>query len=102
LLIPDFAVLTQPEVDTVDYDSSEVLLVGEIEPPSTKVFDRTLKRQLYAEAGVPFYLLVDPVKKPVEAVLFELIDEEYAPIAKSEAGRIELTRPFAVTLELGL
>lgn len=51
---------------------------------------------------MPFYLLVDPAKKPAEAALFELVDGEYALVAKSEAGRIELTRPFAVTLDLGL
>jgi Uma2 family endonuclease len=100
LLIPDFVVVTCPSVDTVYYDGSETLLAGEIESPSTKVFDRTLKRQLYAEAGVPFYLLVDPVKKPVEAVLFELVDGAYVAVSKSESGRIEITGPFGVTLDL--
>lgn len=102
LLIPDFAVLTCPGIDTVYYDGSEVLLAGEIESPSTRVVDRTLKRQLYAEAGVPFYLLIDPVPKPAEATLFELLDGEYVPIAKGEAGRIELAGPFEVALDLAL
>jgi Putative restriction endonuclease len=65
------------------------VLVREIESPSTKVEDRTLKRQLYAAAGVPLYLL-------------ELVDGGYVPVAKSEVGRIELATPFAVTLDLGL
>jgi Uma2 family endonuclease len=100
LLIPDFVVLTCAGADTTYYDCSEVLLAGEIESPSTKVFDRTLKRQVYAEAGVPFYLLVDPAKKPAEALLFELVDGVYVLLAKSESGRIEFTRPFQVTLDL--
>src|SRR5438477_4924868 len=57
LFIPDLVIVTCPAVDTVAYAASEVLLAAEIVSPSTKVQDRVLKRAIYAEALIPFYLL---------------------------------------------
>lgn len=99
LLIPDLVIVTCPEVDTVAYSASEVLLATEIVSPSTKVQDRILKRALYAEALIPYYLLVEPLE-PTAATLFELEGGEYVPIAKSENGELHLTRPFEATLRL--
>ncbi|WP_290052456.1 Uma2 family endonuclease [Amycolatopsis solani] len=99
LLIPDLVILTCPAVDTVAYAASDVLLAAEIVSPSTKVQDRILKRAIYAEALIPFYLLVEP-QEPVGATLFELQGGEYEPLAKSENGELHLSRPFAATLRL--
>jgi len=99
LLIPDLVIVTCPEVDTVAYSASDVLLATEIVSPSTKVQDRILKRALYAESLIPYYLLVEPME-PAVATLFELQGEEYVPIAKSEDAELQLTRPFPATLQL--
>jgi Uma2 family endonuclease len=72
----------------------------EIISPSSRAYDRALKRQLYAEARVPFFLLVDPAGKPASAVCFELDGDEYRESACSDHGVLTLTRPFAVTVDL--
>ena len=99
LLVPDLVILTCAAVDTVAYAASDVLLAAEIVSPSTKVQDRILKRAIYAEALIPYYLLVEPMELAV-ATLFELQGEEYVPIAKSEDAELQLTQPFPATLRL--
>ncbi|UOX93335.1 Uma2 family endonuclease [Amycolatopsis sp. FBCC-B4732] len=99
LMVPDLVILNRPGADTVAYAASDVLLAAEIVSPSTKVQDRILKRAIYAEALIPFYLLVEP-QEPVGATLFELQGGEYELIAKSENGELHLTRPFEATLRL--
>jgi hypothetical protein len=58
------------------------------------------KRELYAEAGVAYYLVVDPKGSPTSAVLFELDDGRYREAARSEDGVLRLERPFPVVLDL--
>ena len=99
LLIPDLVILNCPGIDTVAYAASDVLLAAEIVSPSTKIQDRVLKRAVYAEAHIPYYLLVEP-GEPTAATLFELQGGEYHPIAKSDETDIELTRPFTATIRL--
>ena len=99
LLIPDLVVTDEPGLKGVSLTEKQVVLVAEIVSPSTKVQDRVLKRAIYAEALIPFYLLVEAIE-PVAATLFELQGEEYVPIAKSENGELTLTRPFEATLRL--
>jgi Uma2 family endonuclease len=100
LLIPDLVVVTCPGENFLYADPHDVLLAVEIESPSSKVADRVLKRQLYAEANVPYYLLVNPAAEPTEAVLLELVDGEYTEALRSEGGKLELIRPFTATLDL--
>lgn len=101
LLIPDLAVVTEPGADTVYYKGDEVLMAVEIHSPSTRAFDRALKRQMYAEAGVPFLVFVDPATDPIFSVCFELDGDEYRESVRSENGRLILVRPFPVTVGLG-
>ncbi|WP_236788768.1 Uma2 family endonuclease [Amycolatopsis sp. GM8] len=101
LLIPDLVIVTCPGEDLVYVPAVEVLLAVEIESPSTKMQDRVLKRALYAEANIRYYLLVDAAARPAEATLHELVDGEYREIAHSTAGRITLTSPLAATVDLG-
>lgn len=100
LLIPDLVVVTEPGVDAVYYKGSDVLLAVEIHSPSTRVFDLALKRQLYAEAGIPFVLFVDPKGDFPASRLLELDGERYREIASSVAGVLRTTTPFPVTLDL--
>ena len=98
LVIPDFTVV-RPREAGVMFPVSDVVLVGEVFSPSTRLNDEGLKRGLYARAGIPYYLMVDPSQQVVEAVLLELQGEEYVEIATSEDGVLEAYRPFPVTIK---
>ncbi|WP_235022671.1 Uma2 family endonuclease [Amycolatopsis alkalitolerans] len=100
VLIPDLVIVTCPD-DVVYFSAADVLLAVEVESPSTKMQDRVLKRALYAEANIRYYLLVSTVG-PVEATLFELSEGEYREIARSDGGKLTLTRPVATTVDLGV
>ncbi|QFZ22523.1 Uma2 family endonuclease [Saccharothrix syringae] len=76
------------------------LLVAEVLSPDTRVVDQCLKPALHAEAGVPFYLVVDPKGAVPVATVFELEAGEHAEAARSGGGVLELERPFPVTIEL--
>jgi Uma2 family endonuclease len=100
LLIPDLVVVTEPDVDVLYYKGTDVLLAAEVISPSSRVYDRALKRQLYAEAGVPFYLLVDPADDPVSSVLYQLDGDEYRESARSERGLLSFDEPFPARVDL--
>ncbi len=60
-------------------------LVIEVLSPSTTEIDRSTKRQLYARHGVPYYWIVDPGARAVEAyVLSEGVYQLSARVAGSE------------------
>ncbi|MCX2955048.1 Uma2 family endonuclease [Lentzea sp. NEAU-D7] len=100
LLIPDFTVVKPCDAD-ITFPVSNLVLAGEVLSKSTRMNDLVLKRHVYAEAAVPYYLIIDPLKKVVEATLLELNDEgEYVEIAQSDAGVLTIERPFPVTIEL--
>ena len=60
-------------------------LAVEILSPSTTLTDRGTKRQLYARHGVPYYWIVDPEDRTIEAL--GLREGEYRLLAR--AGGIE-------------
>ena len=99
LLVPDLVVTDEPGLKGLSLTEKQVVLVAEIVSPSSRVQDRILKRVIYAEALIRFYLLVEPLE-PAVATLFELHGEEYVPIAKSENGELRLPRPFTARLRL--
>jgi Uma2 family endonuclease len=59
---PD-VVVTRDLVDSKVYEATSVLLVTEIVSPSSRRRDRVDKPSLYAEAKVPWYLLVERTPK---------------------------------------
>jgi Uma2 family endonuclease len=97
LVIPDFTVV-RPREAGVMFPVSDVVLVGEVFSPSTRLNDKGLKRSLYAQAGIEYYLMVDPEPHVVEATLLELQDGEYVEIAVSKGGVLETERPFPVSI----
>ena len=101
-LIPDFCVIDRPGFDGVILPARHVVLVGEIASPSTRVYDRTTKSALYAEAGIPYLLMVDPGSQPPSAICYELLDGSYVECARSEDGLLRLDRPFRARLALTL
>lgn len=78
--------------------------ICEILSPSNEPHDRVKKKNLYARAGVPFYWIVDPVARLLEAYRLEnghWVDvgsydhTGLARIAPFEAVELELERLFA-------
>jgi Uma2 family endonuclease len=95
-LQPDVTVTRAADLDAPATEGRPLLVV-EILSPSTRRFDLTLKRQIYAEMGIPSYWLID-IKEPSVLVL-ELARpgayEERARFVGDEVGRLD--RPFPVT-----
>jgi Uma2 family endonuclease len=100
LLIPDLAVTTTPGARGVYAVGSEVMIAVEITSPSSRTYDRVLKRQLYADAGVPYYLVVDASSEVPVVVLYSLTDGGYVEAARSHDGMLKMDSPFEATLEL--
>lgn len=59
-------------------------LVVEILSPSTRQADRTVKAELYARYGVPWYWIVDPGARAIEALT--LGDRAYEPARRLQRG----------------
>jgi Uma2 family endonuclease len=103
LLIPDFTVLRRSDLDGVTVAAQDVLLVGEVISPSSRVQDRVLKSQVYREAEIPYYLLVEPKGSrgaTPSAVLMEYVDGDYRETVRDRDGLLELACPFPVTIDL--
>lgn len=98
-LIPDFAVIDVPDFAGLALAARNFVMVGEIASPSTRRYDRTTKRALYAEAGIRYLMFVDPGDPPV-VELHELRDGKHVEIARSDAGRMTMSRPFPAVLDL--
>ncbi|MCY7363785.1 MAG: Uma2 family endonuclease [Frankiaceae bacterium] len=71
------------------------LLVVEVQSPSTRAVELTLKRQVLEEAGVPSYWLVEPDDLVLTAL--ELVDGRYEQVAQVHGDEaFDARRPFPV------
>ncbi len=73
------------------------LLVVEIVSPGSVVNDLVTKRQVYAEAGVPAYWIVDPRQGHLLAL--RLVEGAYEPYADSD-GPVTLDWPVPVSFSV--
>ncbi len=73
------------------------LLVVEIVSPGSTVNDRVTKREVYAQAGVPAYWIVDPRAGPLLAL--RLVDGGYVPYV-DQTGPVTLGWPVAVSFSV--
>ncbi len=90
-LQPDLVVLPK---DRSAPDRSPVLVV-EVLSPSTSATDRTLKRLVFEQGGIPSYWLVDPLTPSL--TVLELRDGSYTEVAVVVgAERYQATLPFPV------
>ncbi len=72
---PDIMIICGKHPDDQPIRIPPVLIV-EIFLPATRLKDRNTKFQLYEQAGVKFYLMVDPDLRTIE--IFQLVDNRYA------------------------
>jgi Uma2 family endonuclease len=71
---------------------------SEITSPSNAAYDRLLKMPHYAEAGIPWYLLVDPGLS--QLLLFRLDGQRYVQHAEGKPGHpLVMTEPVAVEID---
>jgi Uma2 family endonuclease len=91
-LLPDVLVL-----ENAPRKSVECLLVVEVLSPATRTMDLILKREVYAESGVPSYWTFDPEDELL--TVLELVDRHYVERARIE-GRdaFDAELPFPVRL----
>lgn len=93
--------VVQPDVFYISTDRRSIIsergiegaptLVVEVLSPSTARIDRDRKMKLYAEHGVPYYWIADPVSRTVEA--YRLVGAAYVP-AGSVANEPAVLPPF--------
>lgn len=95
--VPDIVVLRPRTTVGVWHESADVGLVVEVASPSTSPFDRHIKMQVYAEAGIPSYWRVE---RDGTLIVHELDGAEYATVATVPPGETwTAERPFPVTVD---
>ncbi|MEU4162281.1 Uma2 family endonuclease [Actinoplanes sp. NPDC026670] len=96
--IPDFLITTEINFDDRVTDASAVQLICEVVSPSNASADTVQKMRYYAEAGIPWYLLIDPRSETFH--LFRLDGDRYTEHAKAAPGELlELTEPVVATID---
>ena len=95
-IAPDVTVVRRQDLSAKHVDDVPLLVV-EVQSPSTRAVDLTLKRQVLQEAGVPSYWLVDPLE--LVLTVLDLQDGFYVERFRGR-GRYEASAPFPVVVDL--
>ncbi|GAA1758795.1 Uma2 family endonuclease [Luedemannella helvata] len=95
--IPDLVVVDRIDPREPVVDGSAVRLIAEIVSPSNAFNGRLLKMHHYADAGIEWYLLVEPDGDAIGLRLFRLDGDHYTQHAAG--GVLTLTEPVAVTID---
>jgi Uma2 family endonuclease len=101
---PDLIVIDDEEFERVDAEdgivrASAVRVVIEIVSPGSRRIDNIDKRGEYADAGIPWYWIVD-LSKPVSLVACYRTDEFGYQDHQSVTGTFTTAEPFPVTIDL--
>jgi Uma2 family endonuclease len=101
IVIPDLAIEDTDDPDSAVTDAREVVLIGEIVSGRNKARDRLVKMNLYAAAGIGWYLLVEPGSPgPLTLELFELRGEHYVRRSKASEGETLVSdAPFDINVD---
>jgi Uma2 family endonuclease len=96
---PDLVYLDATRLEAVSARGIEgpPTLIVEILSPATTLIDRSTKRQLYARHGVPFYWIIDPEARALEA--YVLSGPGYELALRATGSRPVSPPPFS---DLGL
>lgn len=99
---PDLVFLRQEHLDQVkeDFIDGSPDLIVEILSPSNWISDRRDKFQLYAEAGIPEYWIIDPALRSIE--VFVLVGGTYSLLGQfgpGDVARSEVLTGFAPTVD---
>jgi Uma2 family endonuclease len=98
--VPDVVVVSSAiDLDELIIDAADVSMVSEILSPSNAATDKVLKMHYYAAAGIPWYLIADPLNGVFQ--LNRLVGETYATYSVVQDGEIlQLTEPVVAAIDL--
>jgi Uma2 family endonuclease len=100
ILRPDIVVADTDDFGTT-VEAAEAKMVVEVVSPGNAGTDRLLKPQLYAAAGIGWYLRVEQPPDSVELHLQRLAGDHYAPAAVAGPGQsLASDEPFPFRLEV--
>jgi Uma2 family endonuclease len=100
ILQPDVVVADTDDLGTT-VEAAEAKLVVEVVSPSNAGTDRLLKPQLYAAAGIDWFLRVEQPQDSVELHLQRLSGDHYIPSAVARPGELlAAEEPFPFRLEV--
>jgi Uma2 family endonuclease len=75
--------------------------ICEVVSPSNAAQDRVGKRNLYARSGIPYYWLVDPDARTLEALRLDLAARTWVEVGAYDDGALARIAPFeAIELEV--
>jgi Uma2 family endonuclease len=91
---PDLLYFSTARLHLIDEDAihGPPDLCVEVLSPSNRHVDRGDKFELYRDAGVPFYWIVDPMLKSVEA--YRLEGTDYVPTISAKDDAVVRLQPF--------
>lgn len=98
LVIPD-GVVTRDLSDWLICPVDSIVLLVEVESPHGKARDRIIKPAFYADAGVPWYLRIEPRPK-LELVLGRRKRSEYVEHARAAEGEVLEIPDLGVTIDV--
>jgi Uma2 family endonuclease len=100
ILQPDIVVADTDDAGTT-VEAAEVRLVVEVVSPGNAGTDRLLKPQLYAAAGIGWYLRVEQPHDAVELHLERLAGDHYIPAVVASPGQaLVAAEPFPFELDI--
>lgn len=101
ILIPDLAVVTNPGEDLTVWQPANVAMVVEISSAGNVAFDRAIKPELYARAGVLHDLRIELTQSAPEAAVYRLERGCYVAVGRAMPGEtLRLAEPFTVEADL--
>ncbi|HXW45641.1 MAG TPA: Uma2 family endonuclease [Streptosporangiaceae bacterium] len=95
---PDIAVVPADSFETRNLERPPALAV-EVASPSTRLYDRNRRKDVYESFGIPAYWIIEPDRDSQRLVVFELRDGKYEQVAEATGDEpFSAGQPFPVTI----